>query len=337
MKTQKLKVLAAAKCAGLFARARQRSTRAIRILCYHGIWLGDDAFAGDAMFMHAPVFIRRLELIREWGYPVISLREAVDALKHRLTLPPNSIVITIDDGWYGTYAHMLPALQRQSMPATLYCDTANLESGRIIPNVFARYLIPIAVANPTKHRAPDAACEKLRQQALDMTCDYDARLHAANELANRLDIDMSHYRDARAFQYMTKAELQDAHRLGLDVELHTHNHTLHDMSEASIAREILQNRASLSATLGRSADTFTHFCYPSGRANVSAARIMNGLGLASSTTTQQGLAWPNVNHHLIPRLLDNENLSELEFEAELSGFADVLRRFTSRLSRHPEH
>jgi peptidoglycan/xylan/chitin deacetylase (PgdA/CDA1 family) len=333
MKAQKLKFLETAKRAGLFTLARARSASAIRILCYHGIWLGDDKFSGDAMFMRAEAFKRRLSLIRQWGYPVISLDDALSAFAHKITPPKNAVVITIDDGWYGTYTEMAPALAAAGMPATLYCDTANLQSGQIVLHVLARYLLEIARADPSTHAYPDEACTALVSAISDRTKPYSDRLQNTRALAQRLRIDLAPYEQNRAFAYMTPNELVAAHRAGLDVQLHTHNHTLHDMSDARISAEITANQNALSDILGSPQSNFRHFCYPSGVTTTDAARILSGIGLASSTTTVQGLAWSGMNHHLLPRLLDNERLTELEFEAELSGFADQMRRAGSTLAR----
>ena len=133
MSALKRKILIAAKAAGLFALARRRSAPAVRILCYHGIWLGDPIFPGDSMFMLSTTFRRRLQFLRRAGYPVVSLADAAAALNGSgPTLPPCAVVITIDDGWLSTYQEMLPALIELGMPATLYCVTAQLTNGRPI-------------------------------------------------------------------------------------------------------------------------------------------------------------------------------------------------------------
>jgi peptidoglycan/xylan/chitin deacetylase (PgdA/CDA1 family) len=159
------------------------------------------------------------------------------------------------------------------------------------------------------------------------------RLQATHALAAAIDIDLKPYLQSRAFDYMTPNELAVAAHEGLDVQLHTHRHTLGDMSAPVIAAEIADNRRALSDILNRSAAAFTEFCYPSGVATPAAAETLAELGLGSSTTTRQGLAWPGMQMHLLPRLLDGENLSEIEFEAELAGFADWLRAGRHTLER----
>src|SRR5205085_9712976 len=93
----------------------------VRILCYHGVWHLEEMFAGDSMFMRRQTFADRLDMLRRDGFNVISLDRALQG-----SLPPDSVVITIDVGWYRTYRDMIPALKAVGMPATIYCDTGNL-------------------------------------------------------------------------------------------------------------------------------------------------------------------------------------------------------------------
>ena len=144
----KLALLHAARALGAFALTRRATRRAVRILCYHGTWRVPASvtggFLGDGMFMQPETFASRLAFLRGRGYAVVTLDQAIAGLRGEIRLPPNAVAITIDDGWYGTYADMLPALERFSMPATLYCDTAQLQSGLPVAHVMARWIAPFA-------------------------------------------------------------------------------------------------------------------------------------------------------------------------------------------------
>lgn len=326
----KLRLLYVAKWLGLFSLTRRLTRRAIRILCYHGIWLGFEQFAGDAMFMSQSTFARRLDIIERLGYAVIPLSDAAEALNGQRNVPASSVFITIDDGWYSTYCGMLPALRDRAMPATLYCDTAHLQSGQPIAHVMATYLRIVA-----KPPADDPAIEADHAVANDRTRPLEERLPAVRAMAQRLDIDFDSYLENRVFHYMTPEELSQAAQAGLDVQLHTHNHTMHDLSAGQLRREIEDNRSALAAILGGSPERFRHFCYPSGVADSVVAEELERLLIASSTTTVQGLAWPGTRRQLLPRLLDGENLTEIEFEAELCGFGEILRAGRRLLRRAP--
>ena len=69
--------------------------------------------------MTGETFENRLNFIKNNDYPVLALGEAVAKLKENC-LPPNTIAITIDDGWYGTFKHQYPALHKFGFPSTLY-------------------------------------------------------------------------------------------------------------------------------------------------------------------------------------------------------------------------
>ncbi|MFA6303866.1 MAG: polysaccharide deacetylase family protein, partial [Legionella sp.] len=134
----KLIVLSVLKRMGFFSLIKYYTRQQIRILCYHGIWLGREGYEGDSMFMQQSTFAHRLECIKKWNFPVISLDQAAKEYKNG-TLPACSVVITIDDGWYSIYSAMLPLLRKYNMPATLYCDTAHLITRQPVPHIMANY------------------------------------------------------------------------------------------------------------------------------------------------------------------------------------------------------
>jgi peptidoglycan/xylan/chitin deacetylase (PgdA/CDA1 family) len=327
-KRRKHALLQLLKKAGVFSLARERSAGSIRILCYHGIWRGPDTFAGDSMFISQATFERRLSLIRSQNFNVIPLASAVEALYRQMPVPQDAVVITIDDGWYSTFAGMLPALRRHGMPATIYCDTQHLLSGLPVPHVMARYL---RVIHGEKELPPEA--QRTFTAATDLTADQAARYGALHAFAMALGVDISPYLDRRAFYYMREAELAEAAAQGFAIELHTHTHSLGNFAFPEVAREISLNRETLSRILQLPPKHFRHFCYPSGRVGPGVRNALARLGVASATTLQPGAARPGDDPLLLPRLVDGEQLSDLEFEAELCGVGDYLRQARDAGSR----
>ena len=90
-------------------------------------------------------------------------------------------------------------------------------------------------------------------------------------------------------------------------------------------QEIEDNRTVLAKLLETPREHFSHFCYPSGVTSNAAVTALQNLGLRSSTTVQQGLAWHSSPRQLLPRILDGEHVLPITFEAELSGFIELLR------------
>jgi peptidoglycan/xylan/chitin deacetylase (PgdA/CDA1 family) len=324
-KAMKLFILVLLKCCGAFYLARRRYRRQVRILCYHGAWAAEDGFGGDAMFIRPATFEQRLRTLRNNHYNVISLDDAVSGLDGKKRLPPDSVVLTIDDGWHSTFAHMLPALRKHGMTATIYCDTANLLAAKPVLHVMARYMANIHGGG--RDRGPEFA--GLLAAATDPNGSAERKWQCLTELARILDVDLTSYLDDRIFSYMTPAELSAAQQAGFAVELHTHRHSLHNFEAENIEQEIEMNRSALSEMLGRPPQAFKHFCYPSGVTSPSVQKTFERLGIRSATTLVSGFAVLGDNPLFLPRLIDGDHLTAIEFEANLCGVLGMLRALRS--------
>ena len=66
-------------------------------------------------------FTAELDHLEQQGYHVIPLSDLVGYVKgQRDSLPPRSVVITVDDGWLSSYCEIFPELKRRRMPFTLF-------------------------------------------------------------------------------------------------------------------------------------------------------------------------------------------------------------------------
>src|SRR5262245_26121224 len=134
----KISVLLLLKMLGGFAFCRWLNRRKLRILCYHGLALGDEDGLDDLLFMRPGTFRRRLELVRKHGMNVLPLAEAVRALSENRN-PDHALVITFDDGWYSTET-AARILKEFGFPSMVYLATEYLGQERSIFNVLIRYL-----------------------------------------------------------------------------------------------------------------------------------------------------------------------------------------------------
>ena len=117
-------VLTALATAGVLRRVADSSWRRRRllILCYHGISVDREHEWRPRLYMTADQLRSRLELIRDGGYRVLPLIEAIWRLR-KGRLPPRSVVLTFDDGGYDFYARALPVLQEFGFASTVYLST----------------------------------------------------------------------------------------------------------------------------------------------------------------------------------------------------------------------
>lgn len=80
----KLAVLYVAKFFGLFGLARRCTAKELRILCYHGLSLGDEHRFRPGLFMRPEILAKRLKTLRDHRFTVISLDAALAGLAGRL-------------------------------------------------------------------------------------------------------------------------------------------------------------------------------------------------------------------------------------------------------------
>src|SRR5690242_5464658 len=153
------------KFLGAFQVARHLTRNGLRIICYHGVAVADEYKYRSTLFVQDEFFRKRVEYLKRQGYPILPMREALDALAAG-RLPPCATVITMDDGWRGVYTVGLPIIRELEIPVTVYVTTYYVENRMPVYTVTASYLFwraPRKLANlPRGIGTFDLAHEKER-------------------------------------------------------------------------------------------------------------------------------------------------------------------------------
>ena len=337
MKSGKDGVLRILKRLGVFAACRALFRRKVRILAYHGISRADEHEFQPWLFMREAVFRRQLDMIVALGLPVLPVSELAEALDGRRALD-GGVVITIDDGWYGTFRDAVPALVARGFPATVYVTTYYVEQGLPVFNLLISYLfwrttratLDLAALGCGLSGRFDLTRAAEREQAVELLRAQDAHLGAqqrqalARTLGVALGLDVDALLADRRLGLMTPAEVAElAAMAGMDVELHTHRHRMGGMTREEMTREIGDNRRSLTAMTGAQC---AHFCYPSGNCDPRVWPILAELGVRTATTTVPGLVDAQSPRYDLARTCISDQMSDIAFEAELSGVNEALRR-----------
>lgn len=335
MRTLRNMALYAARALGGFRIARHLTRNRLRILCYHGFSVGDEYQVQPHMFMRAATFERRMRILRQRRIPVISLDEAVKRLETR-QVRHGETVITIDDGWASTLTIGVPILEQFGFPASIYITTEHLAAGAEVFNVALYYMIrrsPLARLElsgihpdldgtydlrndpvATHHSLISAA-----ERAFPALADRQRALPA---IAAALAMDPNEVLQDERFRLLTRAQIRELAARGFDIELHTHCHRLPAESFELMAAEVTTNRSEVESLLGR---TPKHFCFPSGRYTRHHPDWLRRLGIASATTCDPGLNPPGASVMLLKRYLDNDAEADIAFEAEITGFRELVR------------
>ena len=325
---------------GFFALARKRTADRLRILCYHGVSLKDEHRWRPPLYMTRTKFASRLDYLTEAGYPVIGLDEAIERFETGC-LPQGATVITFDDGFKDFRYQALPELTRRNLPATLYVTTYHAVKQTPVFRLIVDYMFWLSTASSidlTQVSAlpADYLDEVGRQHDIlgdarhalswrlvrfaETRLSESERVLLARQVGHALGVDFDAIRETGMFGIVDETEMRDMARAGVDIQLHTHRHVLPD-DAAGLNREIADNRTVLEPLAGPQ----RHFCYPSGIWAAGQLPMLRAAGVVSATTCDIGMNPPDQDPLILRRFLDGQQVTQIRFEAEMSGFCDLLR------------
>jgi peptidoglycan/xylan/chitin deacetylase (PgdA/CDA1 family) len=328
---------------GGFAIAQRITRTQLRILGYHGFSVADEHELAPYVFMRPDTFARRMRILHNRGLEVISLDEAIERLRAN-AIANAETVITFDDGWASDLL-VMPILERYRFPACIYVTTEHLSAGVEDADAFnvtlaqmvhrsrresvsLRNIHPQIDGDYNVARNPAAVTATLLAAA-GRIGSLQERQQLLAPLAEALGLDYAAFVIGGRFRFLSKKQITALAKKGISVQLHTHTHQLPSENFDEMANEIRQNRSVIAELTGVEP---THFCYPSGEYSPWHPEWLARLGVASGTTCESGFNDSSVSLLLLKRYLDSEQTSDIEFEAEITGVRELLRRMRSALN-----
>jgi peptidoglycan/xylan/chitin deacetylase (PgdA/CDA1 family) len=338
--TRLLKLLAyhVARVLGLFRLARRITRKRLRILAYHGFAEGDALQFRPKLFISPGTFRSRLSLLRRRGFRVLALDDAIAALRSGQP-PENAVVITIDDGYAATATVAAPLLQEFGFPATVYVTTYHVVTQTPVFDLVVGYMLwrsdrqsailseegalPGLYLDLSTPAAREDALRRVIAAGRAMASEVD-RVALCRRLGEACAVSYDDIVRRGDFQLMTPEAIGTLGRYGISVGLHTHRHRFPPDDLTVCERELADNAEHLSRWC---AGPSPHFCYPSGVYTPAQWPLLERLGIRSSTTCETGLVCAGDPPHGLRRFLDGEMVSSIEFDAEVCGFAELLRQW----------
>jgi peptidoglycan/xylan/chitin deacetylase (PgdA/CDA1 family) len=287
-------------------RARALRGNPVTLLTYHTLGADEEDFDAWTVLKRSD-FLAQVERLRR-DYDIASLDDALAGGQS----PRPRVVLTFDDGHTGWHEHLLPIVEREALPVTLYVATGHVQSGR--PYWFDAVVNAVQTGEPLTLDASPAGLGPItlnRERGEANWLRISALLEAMKALepaprdamAERIVTATSACRRPR-FRALTPLSVAQVRELAqshwVTIGSHSHGHQLLDRIGLDAARDsIAQSMALLAEWTGR---TVTHFAYPNGNHNAALAAALPALGIASAVTTKQGLWRRDGSRYELPRV-----------------------------------
>jgi peptidoglycan/xylan/chitin deacetylase (PgdA/CDA1 family) len=202
-------------------------------------------------------------------YHLVSLDELTTALGDSGTLPRNTAVVTIDDGYKDNYIHAYPILRKYDIPATVFLVTGHIGTGDLFWFDKVRYVIwktEVIILELGELGTYRLASAESRRQAANAINARLKKLPVKNrdEFIERLmklsgvDIPLNLGEEL----ILSWDEVREMNRHGIDFSSHTVSHPILSQIPLDAAeKEILDSKRHIEQELDREVTTF---CYPNG-------------------------------------------------------------------------
>ncbi len=323
------------KFSGLFWVSRHITRNGLRILCYHNFSKSDAVHWRPKLFTHPETLEKRMRYLKKNGFQIVPLDTAVKQLRSS-HLPSLPVAITIDDGWQRIRKYADPVFKKYRFPYTIYSYSEYSELESPVFNLVLQYMLwrteKDLDANQLKELGIkyEGNCDQDQltiqiQKYADSELNRLTRIALLKKLGNILDVDYSVIDASKRLSLLSSDEIKEMSSDGVDFQLHSHRHQW-PLDEADASKEIQDNRAFLEPL---SSGKLAHFCYPSGFWKPEQFSFLEKAGIESAVTCETGLNYSDTHPYRLFRFLDGENISQLEFEAEMSGFLELLRKAKS--------
>lgn len=299
--------------AGLFRFINRHS---LGMLMLHGVT--DQDHHGVENCQHKHLHVAKLEQFLERlsrHYHVLPLEEVVSSVQAKRALPPNSIVLTFDDGFLSNYTLAFPLLKHFKTPATIFLATAFVDEKKPIWVDRLDYAFHKAGRTPEEMILAKARLKALPQEEVEVEL---AKIE--EKLGCRL-VDVSAPDTPAIYRSLDWRHVREMHASGLvSFGCHTHNHLILGRSQpATIHRELTTSRAIIERELGQPCSTF---CYPNGGPgdfSETSEAILKSLGFQCAITAIGSYNLRPVNLYRMLRLAVLNNLSPARFDLMVSG------------------
>jgi peptidoglycan/xylan/chitin deacetylase (PgdA/CDA1 family) len=313
---------------GAFAPFRLANREKVLILTYHRF--SCEKSEGK---VSSAEFAAQLEYLSR-NNRVLSLEETIDCLQNGKSLPPNTTVITIDDGHADACEIAFPVLKKFEMPATVYVVTDFLDGKCWLWTDLMRYVL-LETKNE-RLKIDFGGEDKIESgltgetQRLETASRINSRLKKLpnaqkeakiKEIAESLNVEIP-LLPTKEFAPIDWRQAREMDAGDVKIESHTTTHPiLTNISEKQLDFELKTSRKRLEEILNREVG---HFCYPNGSFDENVRKAVEKAGYKSAVTTNYGFNKLQANRFLLKRIDAQSNIAN--FAQSASGFEAIKQK-----------
>lgn len=233
-----------------------------RIFMYHRFGTGQGVAS-----MNIGVFERQIALIKK-NFNPLSLGQFQGKLESGESIPANSVMLTIDDGYQDFFTYAFPVLKKYEMPATIFVTHNFLEGGTWLwPDKIAFILrtcrfLEIDVSDGLFQRSFSLASESDLTKAWSDIADYCLAigqvrcLQFIDDLAGNLEVTLPE-KPTGDYSALSWSQAREMSRQGIEIGAHTCNHArLTTVTDAALVHEVVDSKRLTEAALDREVSSF---------------------------------------------------------------------------------
>ena len=287
---------------------RRISSSGVTVFMYHA--LGDDGDDVEAwQVVRQGDFQRQMDYLRRC-YRVMSLDDALSHGAYRGSSELPAAVLTFDDGNCGTVERVLPIVEREALPITIYVATGHILNQ--VPYWFDRVVNALQGKRPIDldlrthglgtHRFGDerGAANWVRIQHL-LTLVKHLPLDQCAAVAQDVERQVGRAGGAPALLPLSVPHVAELGRHALvTLGAHTHGHEVLTKLELGDARQSIQRSVDLLHDW--TGQRVRHFAYPGGFSDAGLQALLPSMGFATAMSGHAGVWTQRSPLYAIPRI-----------------------------------
>jgi len=271
----------------------------LTVLCYHRVAdrSGAGEFSNLVVNCSPESFEREVAFLKD-HYNIISVEEAVAALRLKKDLPPDSLSITFDDGYRDNYTNAFPVLKKYRVSAAVFltADFIGNDKGLIWTDLITHLIDSTKKGFIDIPRIGKYCLEglKRREKAEISIIQHLNKLDSAERdkiidlVSDELDVKFDP--GIAGGVYLSGSEISEMSRSGMIFGSHGCSHSIFTrVKPARARREAVDSKARIEQITGK---TTRFFAYPNGSRldfNDETAGILKQAGYEAAFTTVHGV------------------------------------------------